>query len=432
MKFEAILSLNLTEGLAIPTSFPLVKDNKHYGYVAVYLDPQNNAVSEEIQTNCSLVENTLACTLQIDCFKPTKDSVKQASAFAKMKTTFDPFLGLLEEKNSGVMDLTKNVRESTQNITQNSELPRADLSQTKPADKLETFPEIKTEISQPFEKSESLKCADINGNVSPISKPDKTSVGSISSTASTPAECKTEEDPAFPSESSFNDRFAEQSTTYVVLIDGSYKCRLCDKRFSNKNSIWQHRKTVHELQRFHCQVCTRKFTRKAMLDAHLLKCTNRTMTSFSASELVKRENEQDSEPKPLDLCLESSFKTSPLTNSPKQNFGSSPLHLRPKPYNCHFCQKKLRSVRARNRHHFKCKLNPLAMQGTFSPPEHKKPHLEITKPKKEANDPPSTSTGGYIGLLQAAPRCVWDSFLIFFRLLKIKKLFESRALLLCF
>ena len=406
MKFEAILSLNLTEGITIPTSFPLVKDNKHYGYVAVYLDSQNAAISEEIQTNCSLVENTLACTLQIDCFKPTKESVKQASAYAKMKTTIDPFLSFFEENNSKVMDLTKNYQEPAKNAAPYSQIAYNELTKNSPPEKLSesSFPEVKAEISQSIESVDAALCTDVNGNESPKSKTESTiSAKSTSSTEnSLLVDCKTEEGSSLSE--SLNDKFAEQSTTYVVLADGSYKCRLCDKKFSNKNSIWQHRKTVHELQRFHCKVCSRKFTRKAMLDAHLMKCANRALTLFNSelrnSSFMKRENDDESDPKPLNLSLEPNFKTSPLSNSPRQNFGPIPLHLRPKPYNCHYCQKKLRSVRARNRHHFKCKLNPVAMQESDSPPESKKPNMEMKPPKEES----SSSTRGYIGLLQAAPR----------------------------
>ena len=389
MRFEAIVSLNLAPEFVdhdVPLNFPLIKGEKYYGCFAIYLNPnQKTQEAEQIQTNCSLVENTLACTLQIDYKKPTHNSIKQASGSADLQTSHEE-LQENQDTESQVIDYSNpasivcnssensnSCPNSTAASSENQEVDvtsveeALDFTNSNDAD----FPTEPENNPQRMEHSENF---DINKNIlnqhnaenenmTPVDRCEFYPEAQDFSSENTEPKLENLSDYDFKStQNCFGESpTLDKSLTYILQSDGAFKCCMCEKSFSNKNSIWQHRKTIHENQRFPCHICDRKFTRKAMLDSHLIKCT----TTIGLNYNTYRQSCPDNDitmpldgSKPLNLCtsgIENSVPGKALKTSPKQNHSFT--EPKPKPYSCSNCLKKFRNKRTRNHHMLKCEIN---------------------------------------------------------------------------
>ena len=451
MRFEAIVSLNLSPEFVqqkVPISFPLIKENKYYGCFAIFLNPtQQPTSSEAIQANCSLVENTLACTLQLEYLKPTHNSIKQASATANIITSYESLTDYNQNENvidfsntnsnaqsaensndvrdeneesENVMELSDSERAESENVLNlisgksvSENIPSESLSANSTTeeiyngilsqivadmngDKNNSGTETKTLTPQPSENRASTSAPSSSSTVMQPSHDSQNEdsqnennqsqdvtmeTGLAFETGEQPADLSQKSEPKFdftqhikseldqklPAQTD-NSQNLDSSLSYILQPDGMYKCSQCDKSFSNKNSIWQHKKTIHENQRFHCHICSRKFTRKAMLDAHLIKCT----TTIGLNYNSYRQSCPDLDitlpidgSKPLNLCTTNATENQserkplgrPLKTSPKQN-GCVAKEPKPRNHLCEFCFKRFRSQRASVIHADLCKLNP--------------------------------------------------------------------------
>lgn len=60
-------------------------------------------------------------------------------------------------------------------------------------------------------------------------------------------------------------------TATYIIENGRYLCPNCYKSYKHKSCVWRHLKYECGVERrFYCSICEKKFTRKTVLDSHLV------------------------------------------------------------------------------------------------------------------------------------------------------------------
>ena len=67
------------------------------------------------------------------------------------------------------------------------------------------------------------------------------------------------------------DKSTERLEEQTVISDqiSKYQCELCQKTYSHRKSLWQHKQSVHEGIKYACDQCDQQFTDKTYLTIHI-------------------------------------------------------------------------------------------------------------------------------------------------------------------